>query len=242
MRSLISFFIWIYWILCIIAFFVLICVVRLFTFPFDSYHLIPARMVHGVTWIMLKVNPNWHWEILGADSDKISKPTIVVANHQSFMDVMLLNRLPWTMKWVVWKPLFYIPFLGWLMYLTGQIGIKRESVHSLFKLETLSDPVKNGIPAMIFPEGERSPDGEVKEFRGGAFELADHHNFQILPVVLKGGYEALPKGNFKMRIKENFVISVLDPVSPDDFKNLEEMEISLRDRIAEELRDLKNSY
>lgn len=239
MKYIFSFFIWVYWTICIVTFFIMVCLVRLVTFPFDRYYKIPNKMIRWITSMMLMINPGWKLDIRGADPEKVAPPTIVVANHQSFLDLLLLNQLPWRMKWVVWKQLYYIPFFGWLMSLTGQVGIRQKSVHSLHKLEQLAEPIEAGIPAMIFPEGERTLSGEVQRFRGGAFKLASEYNFNILPVVLKGAYEALPRGRGAIAMKKDFVISVLEPVSAQEFESADEMRDTVHWLIEKEYRELQ---
>lgn len=172
---------------------------------------------------MLRLNPRWRFSIEGADQKKIKEPTIVVANHQSFLDLPMLYLLPWSMKWVAKKDLFKIPIFGWIIYMTGQIAIDRQSLRSAQKIDELVAPVKNGIPAMIFPEGTRTPDGELQPFKNGAFKLAKRYNFNILPIVLDGGFEAMPTGEWRPAFQQDFIISVLDPISADNYSNEQEL-------------------
>lgn len=238
MKTLFSIIIWIFWAVCIISFFVVISVLFLLTFPFNRFNTIPNKTLKGLGWLMLKINPGWVIEMKGADLRKISKPTIVIANHQSFLDLPLLYLLPWTMKWVAKKSMFRIPIFGWVIYMTGQLGIDRRSMKSAKKLDALVEPVKAGIPAMIFPEGTRSRTGEVQDFKNGAFKLAQEYNFNILPVVLKGGQEAMPRGSWRVEPQQEFVISVLDPLEVGEFKSITELKDAAFSLIEEELKSL----
>ncbi len=119
--------------------------------------------------------------------------------------------------------LFRIPVLVWILYMTGQIVIDRESMRSAKKIDRLVSPVKNGTPAMIFPEGTRTDDGSLNPFKNGAFKLAKRYNFNILPIVLSGGYRAMPRGNWRAAPKQHFRLSVLDPVSADEFNTESEL-------------------
>ena len=85
----------------------------------------------------LKPVPSWIFNIKGAARQKIDKPTLVVANHQSFLDIPLLYLLPWTMKWVTKKSLLRIPVLGWLTAMSGHIPIDRKSLRSFSKMNAL---------------------------------------------------------------------------------------------------------
>ncbi|MDZ7681134.1 MAG: lysophospholipid acyltransferase family protein [Fodinibius sp.] len=172
---------------------------------------------------MLRLNPRWQFDIQGADQQKITQPTIVVANHQSFLDLPMLYLLPWSMKWVAKKDLFKIPIFGWIVYMTGQIAIDRQSMRSVQKIDKLVAPIKNGIPAMIFPEGTRTQDGELQPFKNGAFKLAKRYNFNILPIVLDGGFKAMPSGEWRPACHQKYVISVLNPVPADQFVDEQEL-------------------
>src|SRR5690625_1346602 len=223
MKTLFSIIIWIYWAVCIISFFLLISILYVLTFPFDRFNTIPNKTLRGLAWVMLKINPGWTMTIEGADLQKISKPTIVISNHQSFLDLPLLYRLPWTMKWVAKKSMFRIPIFGWIIYMTGQLGIDRRSLKSAKTLDSLVAPVKAGIPAMIFPEGTRSRTGNVQHFKNGAFMLAQKYNFNVLPVVLRGGGEAMPPGEWRVSPRQHFVISVLEPLDISQFESASEL-------------------
>ncbi len=239
MRTLFSTAIWFFWTVCFVIYFLLVAIFFLFTFPFDRFNQIPNRLLKGLGWIMFKINPGWTYEIRGADPDKTSRPTLVVANHQSFLDLPLCYLLPWSMKWVAKRSLFRIPLLGWIIYMTGHIGIDRESRKSVKKLDRLVDPIRHGIPGMIFPEGTRTTDGSLRPFKNGAFILAEQYNFQLLPVVLEGGYHAMPQGSWKMNYRQHFTISVLDPVQPADFETIGELKSYVHSVIEAELNNIR---
>lgn len=239
MRTLFSIFIWIYWTLCIVTFFVIVSLLYLFTFPFDRFNQIPNRTLKGLARSMLAVNPGWDFIVEGAEADKVTKPTIVIANHQSFLDLPLFYLLPWSMKWVAKKSLFKIPILGWIIFMTGQIAIERYSLKSLKKLDYLVQPIQNGIPGMIFPEGTRTEDGNLKAFKNGAFLMAKRYNFNLLPIVHNGGYEAMPSGSWRIDPRQTFRISVLDPIDPQEFENTEEIKETAYLKIERELERLQ---
>jgi len=238
-RTLFSIFIWIYWTLCIVTFFVIVSLLYLFTFPFDRFNQIPNRTLKGLARSMLAVNPGWDFIVEGAEADKVTKPTIVIANHQSFLDLPLFYLLPWSMKWVAKKSLFKIPILGWIIFMTGQIAIERYSLKSLKKLDYLVQPIQNGIPGMIFPEGTRTEDGNLKAFKNGAFLMAKRYNFNLLPIVHNGGYEAMPSGSWRIDPRQTFRISVLDPIDPQEFENTEEIKETAYLKIERELERLQ---
>jgi 1-acyl-sn-glycerol-3-phosphate acyltransferase len=190
---------------------------------------------------MLKLNPGWTFEIRGADHSKIPHPTIVVANHQSFLDMPLIYLLPWSMKWVAKKSLFRIPILGWIIYMTGHLGIDRKSMRSVKKLDKLVEPIQEGIPAMIFPEGTRTQTGDLKAFKNGAYKMAKQYNFNILPIVLHGGYQAMPSGEWRLNFQQHFVLSVLEPIAATEFGTESELKNAVFTLIERELKSLQKS-
>jgi len=218
---------------------VIVSLLYLFTFPFDRFNQIPNRTLKGLARSMLAVNPGWDFIVEGAEADKVTKPTIVIANHQSFLDLPLFYLLPWSMKWVAKKSLFKIPILGWIIFMTGQIAIERYSLKSLKKLDYLVQPIQNGIPGMIFPEGTRTEDGNLKAFKNGAFLMAKRYNFNLLPIVHNGGYEAMPSGSWRIDPRQTFKISVLDPIDPQEFENTEEIKETAYLKIERELERLR---
>ncbi len=222
-QKFLSALIWVYWFFCFLFFLIVVTLLFTFTFPFDKHRTIPNKALKGLAWIILKSIPTWSFTIVGADTSKIKKPTLIVSNHQSFLDLPLLYLLPWSMKWVAKKSLLRIPILGWLIAMTGHLMIDRKSLRSYKKLNALVEPVKQGIPAMVFPEGTRTRDGSVQSFKNGAFALAKKYDFNILPVVHTGGFEAMPASSWQFNFNICFQIAVLDPVDPADFENAKKL-------------------
>lgn len=221
-------------------FFMIVLLLYLLTFPFDRFNTIPNQALKGLAWIMMRPVPGWSFTIRGAEREKISKPTLVVANHQSFLDMPLSYLLPWNMKWVAKRSLFHIPLFGWIVFMTGHIGIDRRSLRSVKKLDKLVTPIQAGIPGMIFPEGTRTEDGELEPFKNGAFVLAKEYNLQVLPLVLEGGYRAMPPGSWKVKPGQHFTLTVLDPLDPRAFESAEGLKQEAHRLINQELRSIRS--
>jgi 1-acyl-sn-glycerol-3-phosphate acyltransferase len=137
---------------------------------------------------------------------------VVVANHESFADILLISHLPWEMKWLAKAEMFGIPFLGWLMRLAGDIPVKRgEGRSAVEALQACRKVLAGRVSVMIFPEGTRSASGEMLPFKDGAFRLAVSMGVPILPLALTGTGPALPKRGFLFgRAKAE--VRVLEPV------------------------------
>lgn len=241
MQTLLSILVWAYWTICFHVCLLVVAVLYVITYPFDPYKKITNSVLKYLAWMILKPIPLWWFEVRGAQQHKIEKPTIVVANHQSFLDIPLLYLLPWRMKWVTKKGLLRIPVLGWLTAMSGHIPIDRQSLRSLSRMNDLVEPIRAGIPGLIFPEGTRSPDGTLKPFKNGAFVIAKQYNFQVLPVVLEGGHRAMPRGSWKFSFRNKFVVSVLEPVDPEDFDRADELNAAVYRQIEEELASIRTN-
>lgn len=173
-----------------------------------------------MAWVMMRVSPGWDMQMEGLDKYDPERPTVFIANHESFMDIPFIFQLPWKMKWVVKHSMTYIPVMGWMVKLTGHLTINRSSKSALKKLENLVKPIKDGIPVMIFPEGTRSKDGKLKNFKNGAFLLALENNFMLQPIVLEGVHELLPSGKKLFSPSAQLRLSVLDAIDPNDFDTM----------------------
>ncbi len=239
MRTVLSIFMWVYWTICFHLCLLIVFIFFIITYPFDRFRKIPNQALKLLAWLVIKPVPSWNCEFRGACADKINQPTLVVANHQSFLDIPLLYLLPWNMKWVFKKSMLKIPVLGWMIAMTGHIPINRESLRSIQAMDLLIQPIENGIPGMIFPEGTRSADGSLQPFKRGAFLIAKKYNFQLLPVVLEGGQHAMPRGSWRFRHPATFVVSVLDPLNPSDYNNAEAMKERAHQLIENELERIQ---
>ena len=190
---------------------------------------------------MMRVSPGWKMDIKGEEKYDATKPTIFVANHQSFMDIPLTFQLKWKMKWVVKHSMTFIPVMGWMVKLTGQLTINRKSKSAIKKLDRLVKPLKDLVPVMIFPEGTRSLDGQIKSFKNGAFILAKEHGFMIQPMVIDGAYEALISGSALFGTTALFKLKVLDAIDPSDFDSMTELRDHTRQIIIDAHKQLTST-
>ena len=119
-------------------------------------------------------------------------PCIVVANHASMMDSVLLMELPtgigdgrvWAKGWP-----FKVPLLGWLMRLSGHMFVEDFNI-----LPDAQEFLADGTSLLVFPESSRTRTGHVARFREGAFLLAARTGRPIVPVALHGSFECFPPG------------------------------------------------
>ena len=128
------------------------------------------------------------------------KPYIFMCNHQSNFDIpVLLAYLPVQFRWLAKAELFKIPIFGYAMQRAGYISIDRSNRRTAIKsLKQAAEIIRSGVSVMIFPEGTRSQDGTIRPFKKGGFVLAIDSGVPIVPVVIKGTYEIMTKGKFRV--------------------------------------------
>lgn len=241
MRRLFSIWVFSYFTLLFLVFFVLILAVFILTFPFDKYRKAPNFTLSLMARCMMKASPGWKMEFEGTEKYDPTEPVIFVSNHQSFLDMAFIYHLPWKMKWVSKKSLTYIPVMGWMVWLTGHLTINRSSKTALRKLDNLVKPLKDLIPVMIFPEGTRTMDGELKPFKNGPFLLSREYGFKLQPMVIDGGFEAMPPGSRSLNPNVRFKLKVMDPIDPSDFEDTRELKDHTRLLMEQQLTELKQT-
>jgi len=157
---------------------------------------------------------------------------VLVSNHQSLVDIpLLLAAFPRPVKFLAKRELGEIPLFGRAMAAAGNLFVDREdprdAVHMLREAGTR---VRGGELVVVFPEGTRSPDGSIGEFKPGAFYLAQKSGAPVVPVYIDGGNRALPKGSLRLRPAE-LRVRVLPPLS------VEEGAGGAKERIAASVRE-----
>lgn len=130
----------------------------------------------------------------GVENIPHGQPVIFAANHQSTMDIpAMFGYLPAQFRIMAKQILFMIPFLGWHLYLSGNIPIDRQNARkafgSIFKATAL---IKRGISLFVFLEGTRSRDGKLHRFKRGSFTLARKLGVPLVPVAIQGTFELMP--------------------------------------------------
>jgi 1-acyl-sn-glycerol-3-phosphate acyltransferase len=167
-------------------------------------------------------------------------PCVYVMNHQSMVDILaaFATHLPY--RWVSKRENFWAPFLGWTMWLNGYVPLRRGHLPSIRRMLRGSEALlRQGSSLFVFPEGTRSPDGEVQSFYRGAFWMAARASVPIVPVVVEGTGSILPKRS--ALIQPQLVrVSILAPVDPRRFEgDSRRLRDHVRELMIEELRKLR---
>lgn len=132
----------------------------------------------------------------GLDRLPTDKPYVFISNHFSFCDIWALCAvLPDSVRFLAKKELFDIPIFGRAMRVARHIRIDRQNLQAAFgAYEEAGKVIRDGISAIVYAEGTRSPDGKLQPFKKGPFVLAIASRVEVIPVWVEGAYEALPKG------------------------------------------------
>jgi 1-acyl-sn-glycerol-3-phosphate acyltransferase len=177
--------------------------------------------------IILGINPYWKVRVEGRKKIDPKKVYVMVSNHQSGLDILVLFKLHRHFKWVAKKGLFIIPFIGWNMALNGYISIERARGRSkLQMMDKAAASIRAGNSVILFPEGTRSPDGNLQNYKTGAFRLALETHSPILPVVIKGTHLAIKKGGLLIHKNDHVKVVVLDPIPYESFSHLDSKELA----------------
>lgn len=230
LRRAYSIFFWICFLaVCLVMFlgaFVLWVVVG----PFD-----PVRRVqhlYSAFWCQLffYLNPGWHQSFEHRNRLPWHGAAILVSNHESLGDILVLFGLYRPFKWVSKSVVFKVPLIGWNMSMCRYVPLVRGNRESVLRMMSVCrEWLDRGVPVMMFPEGTRSRDGEVQPFKDGAFQLAMETGHPVIPIALTGTAHTLPKNGFLLRYRNHCRIYVLKPVDPADFGSVAE----LRDHVRE---------
>ena len=153
-------------------------------------------------------------QVTGLEKIDISKPHVYAVNHASAMDIPVLYvYLPFQFRIVFKKELLSYPIVGWQLKRSGQVCIDQQKpTNSIAAIRSAVKSLKADMPLVIYPEGGRTPDGEIKPFLPGAFFLAIKAQVDIVPVALVGTYELLPMNTYHIKCRP-LEMRVGEPIS-----------------------------
>ena len=174
---------------------------------------IPASLFGDTQRILHSFARAWSWLIMktilspvkvtGLDRIDTSRPHVYAVNHGSALDIPVLYvYLPFQFRILFKKELLSYPIIGWHLKRSGQICVDQQNpTRSVAQIRSALKSLKAGMPLVIFPEGGRTPDGEIKPFMPGAFFLAIKAQADIVPVALVGTYELLPMNTYHIKCR-----------------------------------------
>jgi 1-acyl-sn-glycerol-3-phosphate acyltransferase len=164
--------------------------VSFFNYKGKAVHKIFSKGVLAIAGVKL--------EIYGSELLDKKENYIFISNHQSYFDIpVLMQAVPNNIRFIYRKSLSQIPIFGWAMYLSGYIPINRDNARKALKsLRKAAEKIKKGISIVIFPEGTRSTEEKLGEFKRGMFVIAEEAKVKLVPVTINGSRKILPKQKF----------------------------------------------
>ena len=225
--------------------FVLFLVVPVVTLTTALWVVIGVLLFRRTT-SQIKAAPRW-WsrmitrgsgvsvQVDGMDNLEPGKPYIFAANHQSQFDIFALDGyLLVDFRWVAKKELLRIPLVGLAMKLAGTVFIDRSRGRQAMKsLAEAAQRIADGTSVVIFPEGTRSRNGKLQDFKSGAMYLAIKSGVDIVPMSITGSFDILPKGRFLTKPGQ-INIRIGKPVSTKDYNQKQKQELAdlLHEKVA----------
>jgi 1-acyl-sn-glycerol-3-phosphate acyltransferase len=179
----------------------------------NAVHLVArawSRSILTVSGVRVSVN--------GIERIDARQPYIFMSNHQSNFDIpVLLGHLPLQFRWLAKAELFRIPVFGQAMRRAGYISIDRGDRAAAFEsLHRAAEKIREGVSVLIFPEGTRSINGSLRTFKKGGFILAIQAGVPIVPVIVRGTYDIMPKFHILIHPR-NVTVEVGEPINVGGF-------------------------
>jgi 1-acyl-sn-glycerol-3-phosphate acyltransferase len=138
----------------------------------------------------------------------IDKPLLVISNHQSLLDIVVLYMImPGALSFIAKKELFRVPFLNFHLWATGALSIDRYSPRKAYRDMEYAARVLKRRSVFMFPEGTRQTEDAIGSFKKGFLKLALDSGCDIVPVVSRGSGKVLRKKSF--RVGKNKPIDII---------------------------------
>ena len=236
-----------YYLVCLVAatvLFVASFIALVVCYPFDKKRVVVHTLSKWITDVIFGLPIFMKREVIGLENIDPRKAYVMVLNHNSMVDIISIYNLPLIFKWVSKKEVYRIPIVGQLLFAHGDIVINRASTKEAMNLVHTRglEWLKKGASVSIFPEGTRSKDGEIHNFKAGAFILAKDAGVPILPIVLDGTDTMVHKG-WLMNWRNKITIRILPPVSAEDVVNrdIKDVMTEVHDNMVATLADIRAS-
>ncbi|MCV9929629.1 1-acyl-sn-glycerol-3-phosphate acyltransferase [Flavobacterium sp. LS1R49] len=161
---------------------------------------------------VLYTNPYVNKKVINIHNETFEKPAVIIANHTSFLDILAVGMLSPKIIYLVSDWVYNSPVFGATVKKAGFYPVS-EGLEG--GIEHLRQKIDEGYSLMVFPEGTRSESNQIKRFHKGAFYLAEQFNLDIIPILIHGTSEALPKGDFII-YDSAITVSILDRITPEN--------------------------
>lgn len=143
---------------------------------------------------------------------------VFMPNHASFLDILLtLAYIPYNFRMIIKEEIFTVPLVGWVLRRSGQIPLNRSSPRKgLRSLRRASRLIHKGVSVVVFPEGTRTANGDIGDFKAALFVLPIRSGAAVVPVLIEGTFAALKRGSVFLR-PVPLKLTFYAPVAADSF-------------------------
>lgn len=235
-KTFLSIIIWVIGTILTILLFFTMLFFTIVLFPFDKKRKVAHAQCFWWADGITSLNPYWHITVSGLENIDYNKTYVIVANHQSMADIVIVYKTHMQFKWVAKESLFKVPFIGWCMSLAKHIKLSRGKFTSIKKVyRQAAEWLRNDMSVLFFPEGTRSETAEMRDFQNGAFKLAIKEKVPVLPISIKGTGDAIPKGSWRFTTSVPGSLKVLPPIDTSEFRPADF--VLLRDRARAALEE-----
>lgn len=187
-------------------------------YPFDKKRKVAHAQCFWWADAVTSLNPYWDIKVSGLENIDRNKTYVIVANHQSLADIVILYKTKMQFKWVAKESLFSVPFVGWSLSLAKHIKLTRGDFSSIKTIyRQAATWLRGGMSVLFFPEGTRSLTNKIGNFQNGAFKLAIKERVPVLPIAISGTGNAIPKGTWVFDTRVPGCIKVLPAVETSNF-------------------------
>lgn len=236
MRFVISAIIWVAGVVITVAAFFASLILSILLFPFPNREKVVHSQCFWWSDALIALNPYWAISVEGLENIDPLKTYVIVANHQSLADIVIIYQTHMYFKWVAKEELLRVPFIGGLLWVNKHIILSRGQFGSIKEVyRKAAELLKGGTSMLFFPEGTRSGTDEIGEFQNGAFKLAIKEGRSVLPVFIAGTREAIPKGGWIFKTKVSGRLVVLPPIDTSTLKIADY--VGLRDLVRRQLQN-----
>ena len=181
-------------------------------------------------------------KIIGLENLDSSKNFIFAANHSSSLDIpLMLGFIPFWIVPISKIELKWIPFLGWAMQMAGHVFVDRSKhERAMLSIKNIKNSLlKRPRSILLFPEGFRTKDGQVNQFKSGGLSLGIETKIPIAPVAIIGTFDSLKKGS-KLYINNLLIIKVGNPINTKTYSEKDRK--ILADIVFNRVKELKNEH
>jgi len=168
--------------------------------------------------------------VTGREQVPMDRAYVLMSNHQSHLDIPVLYAVwPGTLRMVAKAELFRMPIFGKALRASGFVEVDRSGDRDRAKaaMDEAARAIGGGVSIWIAPEGTRSEDGRLGQFKKGGFLLAQGTGAPIVPIAINGTRRILPKGAYAMRPGMDVRLTFGPPI-PSAGRSIEALQDDLR--------------